>query len=106
MMFWYNRFVFLIKICVVDQFSHGKNGRGSKTMVFTSDHLAKFLGISGASIEYNATENQMKLFFSKLSPFWHERHRTNRENLLKFWSSDYYYSLLFITDVDNDYCNK
>ena len=27
------------------------------------------------------------------------------ENLLKFWSSDYY-SLLFITDVDNDYCNK
>ena len=68
-MFWYNRFVFLIKICVVDQFSHGKNGRGSKTMVFTSDHLAKFLGISGASIEYNATEKSNETFFLQIIPF-------------------------------------
>ena len=39
----------------IHQFSHGKNGRGSKTMYFISDHRANIFGISGASMEHNAT---------------------------------------------------
>ena len=46
----------------IHQFSHGKNGRGSKTMFSISDHRADIFGISGALIEHNATAKSKETF--------------------------------------------
>ena len=51
------------------QFSHGKNGRGSKTMFSISDRLANFFGISGAQMEHNTTAKSKQTFFYKLGHF-------------------------------------
>ena len=59
----------------IHQFSHSKNGRGSKTMFSISDRLAKFFGISG---EHNCKIK--KLFVTKMykqpRDFYFENHAT------------------------------
>ena len=41
-------------------------GVAQKAMFSISDRLAKFFGISGASMEHNAIANQNKLFFLQI----------------------------------------